>query len=46
VASRFTPSICLTVRRRGFLIANGVEVPAVGAGGGLALQPFATKLPR
>ena len=28
------------------IIANGVEIPAVGAGGGLALQPFAAKLPR
>jgi len=28
------------------MIANGVEIPAVGASGGLALQPFASKLPR
>ena len=28
------------------IIANGVEIPAVGANGGLALQPFASKLPR
>ena len=28
------------------ILANGVEVPAVGASGGLALQPFAAKLPR
>jgi len=28
------------------IIANGVEIPAVGANGGLALQPFAAKLPR
>ena len=28
------------------IIANGVEIPAVGANGGLAQQPFATKLPR
>ena len=27
-------------------IANGVEIPALGTNGGLALQPFAAKLPR